>query len=164
YQDALVELVKSKVAGQTPVIIQEEELPVTFNFADALKQSLESVGRPPAAENGKREAPAKAPAPATGTEETPPAPERARPRGEEEEEEGGGMPRPAGKQETAGRPAPLLGQRVTFTGRFATLTREQAQTLVQQSGGALVADVSARATMLVVGMRGWPLMDSGRLP
>ncbi|MCC6661877.1 MAG: Ku protein [Phycisphaerales bacterium] len=45
YQDALVELVKSKVAGQAPVIVQEEELPSTFNFAEALKQSLEGVGR-----------------------------------------------------------------------------------------------------------------------
>ncbi len=44
YQDALVELVKSKVAGQTPVIIQEEELPATFNFVDALKQSLQGAG------------------------------------------------------------------------------------------------------------------------
>lgn len=46
YQEALVELVKSKIAGQAPVIIQEEELPATFNFAEALKQSLETVGRP----------------------------------------------------------------------------------------------------------------------
>jgi|RhiMethySRZTD1v2_1073278.scaffolds.fasta_scaffold467469_2 DNA end-binding protein Ku len=48
YQDALVELIKSKIAGQAPVIIQEEELPATFNFADALRQSLEGVGRAPA--------------------------------------------------------------------------------------------------------------------
>jgi DNA end-binding protein Ku len=48
YQDALVELIKSKVAGQAPVIIQEEELPQTFNFAEALRQSLEAVGRAPA--------------------------------------------------------------------------------------------------------------------
>jgi DNA end-binding protein Ku len=46
YQDALVELIKSKIAGQTPVIIQEEELPATFNFAEALRQSLDAVGRP----------------------------------------------------------------------------------------------------------------------
>jgi hypothetical protein len=32
------------------VIVQEEELPTTFNFADALKQSLENVGRPPSEE------------------------------------------------------------------------------------------------------------------
>jgi DNA end-binding protein Ku len=44
YQDALVELVKSKIAGDAPVIVQEEELPATFNFAEALKQSLEAVG------------------------------------------------------------------------------------------------------------------------
>jgi len=62
YQDALVELVKSKVAGQTPVIIQEEELPATFNFAEALKQSLEGVGRAaaePAAKTGAKKPPAK---------------------------------------------------------------------------------------------------------
>lgn len=40
YQDALVELVKSKIAGQEPVIVQEDETPVTFNFAEALRQSL----------------------------------------------------------------------------------------------------------------------------
>jgi DNA end-binding protein Ku len=44
YQDALVELVKAKVAGQTPIIIQEDDLPATFNFADALRQSLQAVG------------------------------------------------------------------------------------------------------------------------
>jgi DNA end-binding protein Ku len=44
YQDALVELVKSKIAGEQPVIIQEEDLPATFNFADALRQSLQGAG------------------------------------------------------------------------------------------------------------------------
>jgi DNA end-binding protein Ku len=43
YQDALTELVKSKIAGQTPVIIQEEDVPATFNFADALRKSLDNV-------------------------------------------------------------------------------------------------------------------------
>jgi DNA end-binding protein Ku len=66
YQDALVELVKSKIAGQAPVIVQEEELPATFNFAEALKQSLEAVGEP---------APARKPAasakPAVGTKKPP---------------------------------------------------------------------------------------------
>ncbi|MEX2217739.1 MAG: Ku protein [Phycisphaerales bacterium] len=49
YQDALVELIKSKISGEAPVIIQEEDLPPTFNFAEALKQSLDVVGREPAA-------------------------------------------------------------------------------------------------------------------
>jgi hypothetical protein len=58
--------VKSKIAGQAPVIVQEEELPATFNFAEALKQSLEAVGEP---------APARKPAasakPAVGTKKPP---------------------------------------------------------------------------------------------
>ena len=60
YQDALVELVKAKVAGQAPVIVQEDDLPATFNFAEALKQSLEGVGKPAAAK------PAPAAKPAAG--------------------------------------------------------------------------------------------------
>jgi hypothetical protein len=36
--------VKSKVAGQEPVIIQEDEIPTTFNFMEALKQSLQGEG------------------------------------------------------------------------------------------------------------------------
>src|SRR6186713_1833407 len=62
-----------------------------------------------------------------------------------------------------GKPAALLGQRVTFTGRFATMSRADAETLVERAAGKLCASVSARATMLVVGMRGWPLMDSGHI-
>jgi DNA end-binding protein Ku len=57
YQDALVELIKSKVAGEEPVIIQEEEIPTTFNFMEALKQSLQGEGvevkARPAAGKGK---------------------------------------------------------------------------------------------------------------
>lgn len=63
-----------------------------------------------------------------------------------------------------GKPAALLGQRVAFTGRFATLTRAEAERLVAQEGGQVCEQVGARATMVVVGMRGWPLMDSGHIP
>lgn len=59
YQDALVELIKSKIAGQAPVIIQEEELPQTFNFAEALRQSLDTVGRPAEKKPAAGSAPAK---------------------------------------------------------------------------------------------------------
>jgi Flp pilus assembly protein TadD len=58
----------------------------------------------------------------------------------------------------------LLGQRVAFTGRLATLTRGDAEALVARAAGRLAPSVLPRATMLVVGMRGWPLMDSGQLP
>lgn len=62
YQDALVELVKSKIAGQAPVIIQEEDAPATFNFVEALKQSLagvKSTPAPAASEGVKEKKPAK---------------------------------------------------------------------------------------------------------
>jgi DNA end-binding protein Ku len=73
YQDALVELVKSKVAGQQPIIIQEEDLPVTFNFADALRQSLQATGDAPAA----AAAPEKAAKPAGASKKPPAASEPA---------------------------------------------------------------------------------------
>ena len=49
-----------------------------------------------------------------------------------------------------GKPAALLGQRVAFTGRFASLTRSQAEKLVGDALGRLSPSVSSRATMLVV--------------
>jgi DNA end-binding protein Ku len=58
YQDALVALVKSKVAGQEPVIIQEEDIPATFNFMEALKQSLQTEGVEVKAPAKSAEAPA----------------------------------------------------------------------------------------------------------
>ncbi|CAG1007341.1 hypothetical protein PHYC_03418 [Phycisphaerales bacterium] len=75
------------------------------------------------------------------------------------------MTQPAGQQISGepGHPAGLLGQRVTFTGRFATLTRAEAERLVDRAAGRVVSGVAPRATMLVVGMRGWPLIDSGRV-
>src|SRR5262249_37403254 len=48
-------------------------------------------------------------------------------------------------------------------GRFATLTRAQAETLVTLAAGRPSSGVTARTTMLIVGMRGWPLMNSGRV-
>src|SRR5262245_47517469 len=58
---------------------------------------------------------------------------------------------------------PLAGQRVAFTGRFATLKRTEAESLVTKAGGMLSTGASARATILVVGMLGWPLMNSGQV-
>ncbi len=61
------------------------------------------------------------------------------------------------------KPASLLGHRVTFTGRLATLTRPQAENLVKAAGGKPVATVGPSTTMLIVGMGGWPLLDNGKL-
>lgn len=78
YQDALLELIKSKVAGQAPVIVQEEDLPATFNFADALQQSLDAVGvkRPARSEKVAEKPAAVAKAPKT---KKPPAASEAAP-------------------------------------------------------------------------------------
>jgi tetratricopeptide (TPR) repeat protein len=61
------------------------------------------------------------------------------------------------------RPAALLGQRVVFTGRFATFSRAEVEAIVTRAGARTLSAVSPRITMLVVGMRGWPLMDSGHI-
>jgi DNA end-binding protein Ku len=60
YQDAFFEVVKAKKEGQEPVIVEEEEAPRTFNFIEALKQSVEQVEA--GAEGKAREKPAKKPA------------------------------------------------------------------------------------------------------
>jgi Tfp pilus assembly protein PilF len=75
------------------------------------------------------------------------------------------MTEASGEQMTLepGKPAALLGQRVVFTGRFASLMRAEAEKVVARAGGRVLPGVSPRATMLVVGMRGWPLMDSGHV-
>jgi len=75
YQDALVDLVKSKVAGQSPIIVQEEELPATFNFAEALRQSLDNVSAPAA-----KTRPAPAAKPAAGAKKPPSKSEPAAPK------------------------------------------------------------------------------------
>jgi DNA end-binding protein Ku len=72
YQDALVELVKSKVQGQEPVIIREDDIPVTFNFAEALKHSLDDVER-----KAEPAPAARAPTPPAGATRPPAASEPA---------------------------------------------------------------------------------------
>jgi len=44
YQEAFFEVVKQKIAGQTPVVVEDEPAPQNFNFMDALKQSVEEAG------------------------------------------------------------------------------------------------------------------------
>jgi DNA end-binding protein Ku len=69
YQEAFFEIVKAKVEGAAPVIVEDEASPRSFNFMDALRQSVEEAeqvkaerkpARKPAASSKK--APAKKPA------------------------------------------------------------------------------------------------------
>ena len=57
----------------------------------------------------------------------------------------------------------LKGERVAFTGRLASMSRRDAERLVNECGGVVSASVSAATTLLVVGMDGWPLLADGRL-
>ena len=72
YEEALVELVKSKIAGGTPVIAKAPERGEVVNLMDALKRSVEEARRPaaPSLSKGEREkvgAPAKPAAKTTNT-------------------------------------------------------------------------------------------------
>jgi DNA end-binding protein Ku len=55
YQEAFFEIVKAKVEGQEPVVVSEAETPRSFNFMDALRQSVEEAER----DKAERPAPAK---------------------------------------------------------------------------------------------------------
>lgn len=57
----------------------------------------------------------------------------------------------------------LKGQRVAFTGRLASMSRREAHDLVRSAGAEPLDDVTRRCTLLVIGMRGWPLAEDGRL-
>ncbi len=69
YQDAFFEIVKAKIEGEEPVIVEEEESPRTFNFIEALKQSVAEVEKT----GGKKVKPAKKPAKKAASKKKPPA-------------------------------------------------------------------------------------------
>jgi DNA end-binding protein Ku len=60
YETAVMELVKSKIAGGEPVISKAPERGNVVNLMDALRRSIEQERRPPAPSLGKAAAPAKA--------------------------------------------------------------------------------------------------------
>ena len=64
YEDALLDLVRSKIAGGQPVISKAPERGNVVNLMDALRRSIEEERRPPAASLGKPSAAGKAAAPA----------------------------------------------------------------------------------------------------
>jgi tetratricopeptide (TPR) repeat protein len=63
------------------------------------------------------------------------------------------------------RAAPLTSlrfARIALTGRFASMTRSEAEQIIRDCGGDHVRSISKRTTALVVGMYGWPLQRDGR--
>jgi len=51
--------------------------------------------------------------------------------------------------------------RVAFTGKLASMTRQEAAKRVGDAGGAISSTIGRDTTMLVVGMDGWPLLADG---
>ncbi len=56
YQDAVVEMVKSKIKGQEPVIAKAPERGQVINLMDALRQSLDPDRKPPAQSRARKTA------------------------------------------------------------------------------------------------------------
>jgi tetratricopeptide (TPR) repeat protein len=50
---------------------------------------------------------------------------------------------------------------VAFTGKLGTMSRDEAHRLVAAAGGTIGANLTRKTGVLVVGMRGWPLLPSG---
>jgi DNA end-binding protein Ku len=67
YEEALLELVKSKISGGQPVIAKAPERGNVINLMDALRRSIEEERRPPAPSLGKVAAAGKGAAKATKT-------------------------------------------------------------------------------------------------
>jgi tetratricopeptide (TPR) repeat protein len=57
----------------------------------------------------------------------------------------------------------LENARIAFTGKMACMTRREACLAVRAHGGDVAAYVSHQTTMLVVGIRGWPLLPDGQI-
>jgi tetratricopeptide (TPR) repeat protein len=60
-------------------------------------------------------------------------------------------------------PKSMKGERVAFTGRLASMSRQRANEMVRNAGGRLTQSISRETTLLVVGMKGWPLRRTGEL-
>jgi DNA end-binding protein Ku len=73
YEDALMTLVKSKIAGGEPVITKAPERGNVVNLMDALKKSIEQERRPPAPSLGKAAASAGKAAPKAAAKPAPAA-------------------------------------------------------------------------------------------
>jgi DNA-binding transcriptional MerR regulator len=63
----------------------------------------------------------------------------------------------------ANRVESLKNARVAFTGKLASMTRQDAARIVLAAGGMAIDSVSRSTSTLVVGMCGWPLLADGRI-
>jgi DNA-binding transcriptional MerR regulator len=66
-------------------------------------------------------------------------------------------------QEPVPDTAPLQGKQVAFTGRLASMSRDEAAKLITAHGGHFTATLNRSTSLLVVGQDGWPFEQDGRL-
>jgi tetratricopeptide (TPR) repeat protein len=64
---------------------------------------------------------------------------------------------------TAAENGSLADQRIAFTGKAISFTREQACQVVESRGGIFQPVVNESTSLLVVGAAGWPLQNNGRI-
>jgi tetratricopeptide (TPR) repeat protein len=57
----------------------------------------------------------------------------------------------------------LKDARVAFTGKLASMTRQEAARIVLEAGGKATDSISRSTSTLVVGMCGWPLLADGQI-
>jgi tetratricopeptide (TPR) repeat protein len=57
----------------------------------------------------------------------------------------------------------LHGRKVAVTGRMASLTRDEAASLIAAHGGELTPTLNRHTSFLIVGQEGWPLGEDGAL-
>jgi len=67
-----------------------------------------------------------------------------------------------GPQNPGQEPKSVLSGTVAFSGRLASMRRAEAFELVRAQGGSPRRGVTKTARVLVVGERGWPLLDNGQ--
>ena len=62
----------------------------------------------------------------------------------------------------ADKPASPLERAIAFTGRLASMKRDEAFVLIRQRGGTPLRGVTKKTDVLVVGELGWPLLADGK--
>lgn len=55
----------------------------------------------------------------------------------------------------------IANKQVVFTGRLASMPRDEAWEVVRRAGGTPCKNVTQRTDILVIGMEGWPLLPDG---
>ena len=133
YENALIELLKKKEAGEKIEPAKEGPTPQVVNLMDALRASVDVEKK-------------KAPAPKRGGL-LKSGPARSDP----------------GKSMTSVElDGSALKSSVAFTGRLACMSRAEAFDVVRQRGGTPSPAITKRTKLLIVGELGWPLLDDGR--